>query len=83
MGTWGTGLYQDDTACEVRDDYVANLQAGLSDSAASRKILKGYGRTLRNTQVSCGRKAVLDRGAIALCSSSKHWVIFKFWGLMS
>ena len=30
-----------------------------------------------------GRKAVLDRGAIALCSSSKHWVIFEFWGLMS
>jgi len=23
--------------------------------------------------------AVLDRGAIALCSSSKHWVIFKSW----
>ena len=29
---------------------------------------------------SGGRKAVLDRGAIALCSSSKHWAIFKFWG---
>jgi len=28
-------------------------------------------------------KAVPDRGAIALCSSSKHWVIFEFWGLMS
>ena len=28
-------------------------------------------------------KAVLDRGAIALCSSSKHWVIFEVWGLMS
>jgi hypothetical protein len=28
-------------------------------------------------------KAVLDRGAIALCSSSKHWGIVEFWGLMS
>jgi hypothetical protein len=28
-------------------------------------------------------KAVLDRGAIALCSSSKHWVIFEVWRLMS
>ncbi|MDA8450971.1 hypothetical protein M5C97_00595 [Acidovorax sp. NCPPB 3859] len=22
MGAWGTGLYADDTACDVRDDYV-------------------------------------------------------------
>ena len=28
-------------------------------------------------------KAVLDRGGIALCSSSKHWIVFKAWGLMS
>jgi hypothetical protein len=28
-------------------------------------------------------KVVPDREAIALCSSSKHWVIFKFLGLMS
>jgi hypothetical protein len=28
-------------------------------------------------------KAVLDRGGNALCSSSKHWVIFRFWGLVS
>lgn len=53
MGTWGTGLYQDDTTCEVRDGYVANLKAGLSDADASRKILKGYGGTLRNKQVAC------------------------------
>jgi hypothetical protein len=26
---------------------------------------------------------VLNPGAIALCSSSKHWVIFEFWGLLS
>jgi hypothetical protein len=28
-------------------------------------------------------KAVLDRGVIALCSSSKHWAIVEFWGLTS
>jgi hypothetical protein len=28
-------------------------------------------------------KAVLNHGAIALCSCSKHWVLFEFWGLMS
>ena len=28
-------------------------------------------------------KDVLNPGAIAVCSSSKHWVIFRVWGLMS
>jgi hypothetical protein len=51
MGTWGAGLYQDDTACEVRDDYVKNLKEGLSDVAAARKILDDYKKSLRNSQV--------------------------------
>jgi hypothetical protein len=53
MGTWGTGLYQDDTTCEVRDAFIKNLKEGLSDSAAGQKILKGYGNTLRLRQVAC------------------------------
>jgi len=51
MGTWGAGLYQDDTACEVREGYVKNLKEGLSDVAAARKILDGYKKSLRNAQV--------------------------------
>jgi hypothetical protein len=52
MGTWGAGLYQDDTACEVRDDYLKNLKAGLSDADATKKILAGYQKTLRHPQVA-------------------------------
>jgi hypothetical protein len=52
VGTWGTGLYDDDTACEVRDDYIKNLKEGLSDAEAFQKILNGYKGTLRNVQVA-------------------------------
>ena len=52
MGTWGAGLYQDDTACDVRDDYVKNLKAGLSDAEASKKILTRFKNLLRDVQVA-------------------------------
>lgn len=52
MGTWGTGLYQDDTACEVRDGYVKHLKAGLSDKEASQKLLEEYGGLLKNAQIA-------------------------------
>jgi hypothetical protein len=30
MGAWGTGIFQDDTACDIRDDYKDHLGNGLS-----------------------------------------------------
>ena len=53
MGTWGAGLYQDDTACDVRDDYIRHLKSGLSDAASTRQILKRFGKLLRDTQIAC------------------------------
>ena len=52
MGTWGAGLYQDDTACDVRDDYVKNLKAGLSDAEAGKKILDRFKSLLSDVQVA-------------------------------
>ena len=52
MGTWGPGIFHDDTACEVRDEYVKNLKAGLSDAEAGQKILKRFGSLLRDVQVA-------------------------------
>jgi hypothetical protein len=53
MGTWGTGLYQDDTACEVRDEYVKHLKAGVADREAGQKIVKRFGSLLKDVQVAC------------------------------
>jgi len=52
MGTWGAGLYQDDTACDVRDSYIQYLKEGLSDAAAAQKVLNGQKSRLRDVQVA-------------------------------
>lgn len=28
MGAWGTGLYQDDTMCDIKEDYLDLLKVG-------------------------------------------------------
>ena len=39
MGTWGTGLYQDDTTCDIKDDYITYLQIGMTNEEATRRII--------------------------------------------
>lgn len=42
MGAWGTGIFDDDTTCDVRDDYYDLLAEGLSAEEASKSILDSY-----------------------------------------
>jgi hypothetical protein len=42
MGAWGTGLFSDDTACDIRDSYRDHLGRGLSGQAAKARILAEY-----------------------------------------
>lgn len=42
MGTWDTGLYQNDLSADVRDDYISKLKAGKSDEEALQEILSEY-----------------------------------------
>lgn len=53
MGAWGTGLYSDDTTCEVRDAYKENLKHGLSDVEAYERILDSYGDLIADHEVAC------------------------------
>lgn len=53
MGTWGTGLYSDDTACEIRDEFKAHLENGLSHSAAENAILGRFADVVSNHQIAC------------------------------
>lgn len=39
MGTWGPGLYSDDTACDVRDDYKDIIGDGIEEPEATKKML--------------------------------------------
>ena len=42
MGTWETGLYQNDVSADVKDDYIAKLKLGKSDEEALQEILSEY-----------------------------------------
>ena len=43
MGTSGPGIFQDDFACEVRDELLERLYAGASAEEAANKLIKSYG----------------------------------------
>jgi hypothetical protein len=42
MGTWGTGLYANDSTSDVRDSYIKFLKEGMENKEAYRKILDEY-----------------------------------------
>ncbi|GAA0182110.1 hypothetical protein SH2C18_45440 [Clostridium sediminicola] len=42
MGAWGTGIFEDDTTCDVRDDFIDYLEEGLSAEEATQIIINEY-----------------------------------------
>ena len=39
MGAWGTGIFEDDTTCDVRDDFIEYLDDGKTAEEATQIIL--------------------------------------------
>ncbi|MBE6150539.1 MAG: hypothetical protein E7162_01805 [Firmicutes bacterium] len=39
MGTWGVNLYQDDVACDVKDEYLNLLKVGKSNEEATQFLI--------------------------------------------
>ena len=48
MGAWGTGLYQDDTAMEVRDYYQELLKKGISNEESLDCLLEAFEEVLED-----------------------------------
>ncbi|MGQ0633301.1 MAG: hypothetical protein ACT4QC_01715 [Planctomycetaceae bacterium] len=46
MGAWGNKLFEDDTACDVRDAYVGLLTAGHAGTAATDLLLERWKNSL-------------------------------------
>ena len=46
MGVWGTGLFSDDVACDVRDHYRELIEDGVEDAAATRQTVEKFGASL-------------------------------------
>jgi len=42
LGTWGTSLFSDDVACDIRDHYRQLLEDGVDDGAATRQTLEKF-----------------------------------------
>lgn len=63
MGVWGTGIFQDDTACDIRDNYRDYLGEGLSGPEARARILKEFIGLLSN----------LDEGVVWLALAAVEW----------
>jgi len=42
MSAWGMGIFDDDTACDVRDDFLELLEEGVPPQKATKIILDEY-----------------------------------------
>ncbi|WP_026688555.1 DUF4259 domain-containing protein [Alteribacter aurantiacus] len=42
MGAWDTGIFDDDTACDVRDEFLDYLEQGHSPKEATEFVLEDY-----------------------------------------
>ena len=49
MGVWGTALFSDDIACDIRDHYRALLEDGVEDSVAILQTVERYGAYLEDS----------------------------------
>lgn len=64
MGAWGTGIFQDDTACDVRDDYRRYVGDGLSGPEATVSILRDYASSLDDAE---------QAGVVWLALAATQW----------
>lgn len=42
MGAWGVKLYQDDVACDVKEEYIEALKKGISNEEITKKLIEEY-----------------------------------------
>ena len=86
MGTWGTGIFSDDNAADLRDDYRDFIGDGLSSPEATDRLLAEWGSSLSRepeyaatfwlalavTQWKCGRlEDRVKARALVLCPINK------------
>jgi len=48
MGTWNTAIFGDDTACDVRDQFIDLLSTGVSAAEATNALLASWAAALQD-----------------------------------
>lgn len=71
MGAWGTGIFQDDTACDIRDEFRDHIGNGLSGPEAAARILKNYASSLADTD---------EAGVVWLALAATQWKLGRLDG---
>lgn len=49
MGTWGTGLYENDTALDVKDEFEEYYQRGMAVQEITDRLMQEYADILEDT----------------------------------
>lgn len=52
MGTWGTDIFDDDFALDVKGDYEDILNSGLSHEVATKTLIDRYQEALEDSEES-------------------------------
>ena len=52
MGAWGTGVFSDDLACDIRDAYLDLLGEGLTAAEAKLRILRAFASSFQDQDES-------------------------------
>lgn len=50
MGAWGTGLYQDDTTCDVKEDYINLLKIGTEPKDAMKEMIENWEECIEDVE---------------------------------
>ncbi len=50
MGSWGTAIFSDDVACDVRDSYKAILAKGIDEPESTGQMIRDYEEILRDSE---------------------------------
>lgn len=50
MGAWGTGLYQDDDTCDIKEDYLNFLRVGMTDEKAMEELIEYNGELIEDEE---------------------------------
>ncbi|HEV2135210.1 MAG TPA: DUF4259 domain-containing protein [Terracidiphilus sp.] len=65
MGAWGTGIFQNDTANDIRDEYRDHIGNGLSGPEATARVLKNYASSLADPD---------EAGVVWLALAATQWL---------
>lgn len=51
MGAWGTGLYQDDDTCDIKEEYLNYLRIGKTNEEALQEVISDNKEMIKDDEI--------------------------------